>query len=80
MLHELWEDEEPGGSFTFCFAGPLGDGARAWLTPAARLIWTVEASNHIEAMTLYYEHQGWGAYTTDFPEEDSKPYSDYGWE
>jgi hypothetical protein len=31
------------------------------LEPGARLVWTVEASSHFEARTLYHEHLGWGA-------------------
>jgi hypothetical protein len=30
-------------------------------------------------MTLYYEHIGWGVYTTDFPEIDRQTYADRGW-
>lgn len=82
MLHELWNDPEPveGGYLTFCFAGPHGDDSRSDLTSKAELIWTVEAHSHFEAMTLYYEHMGWGEYTTDFPEIDKQPYSARGWE
>lgn len=83
MLHELWEDPEPGdhGAYlTFCPAGPQGGPARATLSSAARLTWTVEAESHFEAMTLYYEHQGWGVYTTDFPEIDKQTYRERGWE
>jgi hypothetical protein len=43
-------------------------------------VWTVEASSHFEAMTLYYEHMGWGQYTTDFPDLDRRTYADRGWE
>lgn len=82
MLHELWKDPEPveGGYLTFCLAGPLGDNARSDLSSSAQLIWSVEARNHFEAMTLYYEHMGWGEYTTNFPEIDKQPYSARGWE
>ena len=72
-LHELWieSDQEQ----TFCLAGPKGDRARALLLPGAKLTWTVEASSHFEAMTKYYQHMDWGAYTTEH-EEDYKPYED----
>lgn len=77
MLHELWDDEPEtesfGGSQLFCLAGPEGDGARALLAPGATLVWTVEAGSHFEAMTLYYEYQGWGTYTTDW-EGSKDPY------
>lgn len=82
MLHELWEDPEPrdGGYLTFCLAGPMGDDARKLLSPEAKRTWTVEAASHFEAMTLYYEHQGWATYTTDYPEWDKTTYADHGWE
>ncbi len=78
MLHEVWIQDE--GRQTFCLAGPHGDGARALLDPGAHLAWTVEASSHFEAMTLYYAYMGWGRYTTDYPEIDKQPYSEGGWE
>lgn len=74
LLHELWEDI--GGEYgyeTFCLAGPLGEGARAGLSREAKLIWTVEAASHFEAMTKYYLHKGWGAYTTE-EAWDMQPY------
>jgi len=72
MLHELWieSDQEQ----TFCLAGPEGDAARALLASNAKLAWTVEAANHFDAMTRYYEYMGWGEYKTDFPEIDKRPY------
>jgi hypothetical protein len=79
MLHELWEDGDDEGSWTFCLAGPMGDGARARLGPRARLVWAIEAENHFDAMTRYYEHMGWGVYTTDHPEIDRQSYADRGW-
>ena len=81
MLHELWSDPDPemGGEFLFVLAGPYGDEARGTLSPQAKLVWTVEAASHFEAMTLYYEHQGWGTYTTD-QEWDFKTYAEHGWE
>ncbi len=79
MLHELWEDPESDGLYTFCLAGPRGEDARSMLSDSARLTWTVEAASHFEAMTLYYAHQGWGSYSSD-QEWDSKSYAEYGWE
>lgn len=80
MQHELWEDvDSDSGTYTFCLAGPKGDSARAQLSDSARRTWTVEASSHFEAMTLYYEHQGWGVYTTD-QEWDMRTYAEHGWE
>lgn len=81
MLHELWSDpdDDTGGEFMFCLAGPQGDQARSLLSPRARLVWTVDAASHFEAMTRYYAHQGWSAYTTD-QEWDRISYADHGWE
>jgi hypothetical protein len=72
VLHELWVDDE--GLDSLCLAGPEGDGARALLQQPARLVWTVEATSHFEAMTAYYRYRGRGTYTTDFPEEDHRLY------
>lgn len=79
MLHELWDDPESEGRYTFCHSGPRGDEARLLLSRSARLVWTVEASSHFEAMSSYYEHQGWGKYTTD-QEWDHISYAELGWE
>jgi hypothetical protein len=74
LRHELWEDDE--GYETFCLAGSRGNAARKLLSPNARLIWTIEAESHFEAMTQYYRFRGWGDYSTDqawdmlpYPEE-----------
>jgi hypothetical protein len=79
VLHELWDDPEGDGRFTFCLSGSHGDDARDLLSPAARLVWTVDAASHFDAMTAYYEHQGWGVYKTD-QEWDRKSYAEHGWE
>ncbi len=76
MLHELWLENET--EQTFCLAGPHGNGARAQLSKDARLVWSVEASSHFEAMSLYYSHMGWGEYKSDFMSEDMKSYKDKG--
>lgn len=75
LKHELWEEKE-GGGWTFCLAGARGDDCRKLLGPGAKLIWTVEAGSHFEAMTADYKFMGWGEYTTDqawdvqpYPEE-----------
>jgi len=78
MVHELWI--EGNGEQLFCLAGPRGEDARKLLAQDAKLAWTVEASSNYEAMTKYYEHMGWGRYTTDFPEHDKKTYKELGWE
>ncbi|WP_300386982.1 hypothetical protein [uncultured Nocardioides sp.] len=79
MLHELWEDPESEGVFTFCLAGPHGDDARSTLSKSARMTWTVEAASYFEAISLYYAHQGWGAYVSD-QAWDHKTYAEHGWE
>jgi hypothetical protein len=73
LKHELWieSDQEQ----TFCLAGPMGDQARASLPLDSQMIWTVNAGNHFEAMTLYYQFMGWGTYASDH-EWDHEPYSD----
>ena len=71
LKHELWEDVD--GLHTFCLTGPHGDGARSLLSPGAKLIWTVEAGSHYEAMTAFYEFVGYGVYSTD-QEWDCQPY------
>jgi hypothetical protein len=66
LLHELWQSIEDGGEVhTFCLAGPRGVGCRETLPSDAKLVWTVWASSHYEAMSLYHERQGWGTYSTD---------------
>ena len=76
LKHELWQDsDEDGGDLTFCLAGHLGDSARKLLGPNAKLIWTVEADSHFEAMTAYYKFMGWGTYRTDH-KWDMQPYPD----
>lgn len=71
LLHELWV--ESNQEQTFCLAGPMGDDARGLMRPGARLVWTVKAASHFEAMTEYYKHMGWGSYTTEHP-WDYEPY------
>ncbi len=75
LLHEHWIDDSDGGHM-FCLAGPAGDDARASLQGDAKLVWTCEAESAFEAMTKYYEHQGWGTYTSDYEELDRRPYLD----
>jgi hypothetical protein len=74
MLLELWEYREDGKALClFSYAGPRGDAARSTIPADAELVWTVWAESHYEAMTLYYERQDWGPYTTDQP-WDLQPY------
>ncbi|MDJ0864381.1 MAG: hypothetical protein QNJ82_19325 [Gammaproteobacteria bacterium] len=74
LVHELWKDESDG-EFTFCLAGPAGDAARALLEGKSEKIWSCEAESHFEAMTQYYKFQGWGPYSTEYP-QDYWPYID----
>jgi hypothetical protein len=43
-------------------------------------VWTVESESHFEAMTQYYRHMDWGAYTTEHPHWDKQTYAELGWE
>jgi hypothetical protein len=79
MLHELWDDPANEGRWTFCVTGIRGDEARVQLSPDARLVWTVEANSHFEAMTRYWKHQGWGVYSAEH-EWDRKTYAEHGWQ
>ncbi len=63
VLYELWDDGD--GGLTFCLAGPQGDSARALLPEKITLVWSVEAGSHLNAMTAYYEHMGWGKYAPE---------------
>jgi hypothetical protein len=78
MLHELWVDGE--GLDLFVLAGSRGDYARQGMTQPVRLIWTVEAASHFEAMVAYYRFRGRSEYTTAYPEWDCKTYREHGWE
>ena len=67
LLHEVWEElEDAGGpTITLLLAGPGGEAVRRMLGPSARLITTIRAGNHVEAMTLYYRLMGFGEYSVD---------------
>ena len=69
---ELWIE---GDLETLCLAGPMGDDARALLSPEARLVWTVEGGSHFDVMTKYYAYLGRGPYKTNH-EWDYQPYPD----
>ena len=78
MLHELWDDPDDEGRFTFCLAGPRGDQARALLSAAAVCVWTIEADSYFDAMTAYHQHMGWSTYATD-QAWDRVTYTEHGW-
>jgi hypothetical protein len=78
LLLEVWEDFGDRGESlpALHYGGPLGYEARAQLSPKARLVGTIWAGSHFEAMTQYYDLMDWGQYTTDilwdyqpYPEE-----------
>jgi len=71
LKHELWVD--PEGLDTFLLAGPLRDDARKQLPAGSKLIWTVEAGSHFDAMSKYYKYRGLGKYESD-QAWDFKPY------
>jgi hypothetical protein len=77
LLHELWKETD---GLAFFLAGPLGDGARERLSKAAKLIWTVEAESHFEAMTMLYEYLDWGEYHSEWPDLDKQTYKERGME
>jgi hypothetical protein len=75
LLLEVWENiGESGESLpALLYAGPLGDDSRRLLGPKARLLTSIWAGSHFEAMTVYYRLMGWGEYTTNQP-WDYQPY------
>ena len=73
-LHEIWIDKN--GLHGCCLAGPEGEGFRNLLDQPAQKIHEFYASNHIEAMTYYYDYMGYGEYTTDFPDIDGREYEE----
>jgi hypothetical protein len=72
---EVWEDFGEGEASlpALLYAGPLGDEPRCRLGPKARLLTTIWAGSHFEAMTIYYRLMGWGEYSSDQP-WDFQPY------
>ena len=75
LLLEVWEYfSEDGESLpALLYAGPLGDESRGLLGQNARLLTTLRAGSHFEAMSAYYRLMGWGEYTTNDP-LDHRPY------
>ena len=61
------------GSATWYQAGPDGEAFRRTLSPQAKLVHTFEAESNHEAMTIYYEYNGWGQYKLDHV-ADRQPY------
>ncbi len=75
LLLEVWQDFGNEGESlpALLTAGPRGEAARRLLGPKARLLTTIEASSHFEAMTIYYGLMGWGKYTSSHA-WDYQPY------
>jgi len=71
---EIWQ--EPNGYTSLIYSGEMGDDARQLLANGSKLIKTIFAKSHFEAMTIYYEFMGWGKYTTIY-ERDKQPYSEW---
>ena len=62
LLYEIWLDPDEDGEYLagLCLAGPEGDGFHRLLQPAAVLSGTLLAESTFDAMTLYYQRNGWG--------------------
>jgi hypothetical protein len=75
LKHEVWEEIDESGQVLegMCIAGPTGDGFRALLSPGARLVSTIEAGSHFEAMNLFYAMYERGPYLSSHP-ADFTPY------
>ena len=77
VIHEVWQEPSTGNCMV-CLAGPAGDKARSLLAEGSRKIHTIEASSNLEAMTKYYEYQGWGEYTTECEQDKHSYINKYG--
>ncbi len=60
-------------SYRRCSTRDRGEESRRQLGPEARLVTTISAGSHFEAMAAYYRLVGWGEYTTNQP-QDYQPY------
>lgn len=69
LLHECWQDEEDD-SLEFGPVSQRGDGARASMSPKARLLFSLRASSFHEAMQAYQERLGYGDYVPPEGEPD----------
>lgn len=66
LLHEIWEEVEDGcRSIELRIAGPSREALP--LNSKARLLGTLRAASHFEAMQRYYTFMDWGNY---HPEPD----------
>lgn len=68
LVYEIWLDPDEDGQYLpgLCLAGPEGDDFRKLLAPGAILSGTLLAESSFDAMTQYYQRNGWGEWTTSF--------------
>ena len=68
LVYEIWLNPDAAGEYlpSLCLAGPERDGFRKLLEPGAILSGTLLAESTFDAMTQYYQLNGWGEWTTQF--------------
>jgi hypothetical protein len=73
MRFELWEGDDEDGVHESALIAETDVKSRELVlkTPYLRHTWTVEAESRDEASQLYYDHMGWGHYST--AEESTGP-------
>jgi hypothetical protein len=71
---ELWRFDGDSTEHALIPAGPRGARARALEAKGSRVVWRVAAKSHIDVMTKYYSHMGWGEYRSDWPDLDAVPF------
>jgi hypothetical protein len=71
---ELWRFDGDSTEHALIPVGTRGSAARALEAPGSRVVWRTAARSHIDLMTQYYAHMGWGDYQTDWPDLDAVPY------
>jgi hypothetical protein len=71
---ELWRFDGDSTEHALIPSGPRGDKARAMEAPGSRVVWRVTGKSHIDVMTQYYAHMGWGEYHSDWPDLDTIPF------
>lgn len=60
IAHQIWNNKE--GLTGVCFENEKGDDFRNMLEEDYEHIKTFYASNHFEAMNIYYKFMNWGEY------------------
>lgn len=85
-IHEIWLcPNEDGELLPECIPfGPAGDASRDLHEPGSVCVWLFFANSHYEAMQIFYEFCGYGAYTTSedwdfqkYPESWYREQQDY---